>query len=147
MSAEVRKLHPDVLQQLQESKKAISNFYFVLRRCSNDSICNNPSFEAPPLGQRFLFLFWLLGQRFLQESPATSSRRFQSLQGQDGNLIPTAHPGGLLRAGPSPNTSRGSSPETSGRPPRSPPLRGGSTPSSWRMSDVSKEAQFSRLCS
>lgn len=147
MSAEVRKLHPDVLQELQESKKAISSFYFMLRRCCNDSICNNPSFEALPFGQRFLFLFWLLGQQFLQESPATSSRRFQSLQGQDGKSDPYSS----SRWSPPSRTFPKHLPgEFAGKiRPNPPPLlsSGGSTPSSWRMSDVSKETHFSRLCS
>lgn len=134
--------HPDVLQGLRESRKTISNFYFRFCRCYGDSICNKSSFQAPPFGQMFLFLSWLLGQQFLQESPATSSRRFQGLQGQDGksDLFSSSRWSPPSRTCPKhlPGESAGNI-----RPNTPPPTRqirllssGGSTPSAWRMSEL-----------
>lgn len=83
-----------------------------------------------------LFLSWLLGQQFLQESPATSSRRFQGLPGQDGKCDPCSSP----RWSPSrtcPKHLPGSGPAqilTDPRPPP-PPLRapGGCLSSSFEL--------------
>lgn len=102
MSAEVRKLHPDVLQN-QRKPSAI----FILCSVSVATI------------QAVIILVFKL--RLLDKGSCSysgcwgnnSSRKAQlpppgdskALKDKMGNLIPPAHPGGLLRAGPSPNTS------------------------------------------
>lgn len=82
--------HPDVLQGLRESRKL--SVIFILGSAGVMVIQSviNLVFKLRLLDKCFcsLFLSWLLGQQFLQESPATSSRRFQGLQGQDGKSDP-----------------------------------------------------------
>lgn len=56
--------------------------------------------------------------RKAQLPPPGDSKAFKDKMG---NLIPSARPGGLLRAGRAPNTSPGSLPETSGQTPPSHP--------------------------